>query len=115
MRSCESAKEKVSDSGNKPEEQISQPMRSDLSFSGSVLEKEQQKQSRLQNSNETKTQEDWIVRREGSKVYLKTGEAWYQCQFCRSVGKPMYFATEVDLKGHILALHTGQIRGKYEK
>jgi len=31
-----------------------------------------------------------------------------ECRFCRDVGKPIFFATEHDLKVHILRLHTGQ-------
>ncbi|MGB9854834.1 MAG: hypothetical protein ACPLRY_08560 [Candidatus Bathyarchaeales archaeon] len=30
-----------------------------------------------------------------------------ECPLCRSVGKPMFFATQQDLQGHIKAVHTG--------
>jgi hypothetical protein len=54
-----------------------------------------------------KNEDSWISRVEGNRVYLKTGEVWFTCQFCRDVGKPIYFATEADLQRHVLALHTG--------
>jgi len=87
----------VSDLENKPLNLISQPMRSDLGFL--QPEAEQKK----------KQAEDWISRVEGNRVYLKTGEVWFTCQFCKGVGKPIYFATEADLQGHIKALHTGYL------
>jgi predicted transcriptional regulator len=54
-----------------------------------------------------KNEDSWISRVEGNRVYLKTGEVWFTCQFCRDAGKPIYFATQADLQRHVLALHTG--------
>lgn len=49
----------------------------------------------------------WILKREGNKVYAKNGNVLYECQFCRGLGKPMFFSNESDLKIHIFRLHTG--------
>jgi len=97
VRSAERGMEKVSDLENKPFNLISQSMRSDLSF----LQPE--------TKQEKKQLEDWVSKIEGNRVYLKTGEVWFTCQFCKGVGKPIYFATEADLQGHIKALHTGYL------
>ncbi|MGB9672160.1 MAG: helix-turn-helix domain-containing protein [Candidatus Norongarragalinales archaeon] len=100
VRSVESAKEKALKYEKKVEEQISQPMRSDLGLlKAEQLEQQQQKQP------------DWIIKREGSKVHTKDGSVLFECQFCRDVGKPLYFTTEADLQKHIIALHTGTSEG----
>ncbi len=38
---------------------------------------------------------------------LKTGEVMFQCQFCKTQDKPMFFSTEHDLKLHVKAFHSG--------
>jgi hypothetical protein len=95
VRTAERGMEKVSNGENEQKEQISQPMRSDLGFLQPEAEQDK------------KQLEDWVSKIEGNRVYLKTGEVWFICQFCKGVGKPIYFATEADLQGHIKALHTG--------
>ena len=52
-------------------------------------------------------QESWIIKREGNKVFAKDGNVLYQCDFCKGVGKPMFFATKHDLDLHVVALHFG--------
>jgi hypothetical protein len=61
-----------------------------------------------------KNEDSWISKVEGNRVHLKTGEVWFTCQFCRGVGKPIYFATQADLQRHVLALHTGYPASKMQ-
>jgi predicted transcriptional regulator len=97
VRTAERGMEKVSNGENEQKEQISQLMRSDLGFLQPEAEQEK------------KQFEDWVSKIEGNRVYLKTGEVWFICQFCKGVGKPIYFATEADLERHIKRLHTGYL------
>ena len=95
VRTAERGVEKVSNGENEQKEQISQLMRSDLGFLQPEAEQEK------------KQFEDWVSKIEGNRVYLKTGEVWFICQFCKSASRTIYFTTEADLQGHIKALHTG--------
>lgn len=56
----------------------------------------------------------WIVKREGNKVFTKSGEAMFQCPHCKQRGKPMFFSCEHDLKLHIVRLHTGYLDSKMD-
>jgi uncharacterized C2H2 Zn-finger protein len=49
----------------------------------------------------------WIVKREGDKVFIKSGEVMYQCPHCKAQEKPMFFSSEHDLKLHVKAFHGG--------
>ena len=51
--------------------------------------------------------EEWIIKREDSKVYAKDGSVMFQCELCARQGKPMFFATKHDLDLHIRAIHGG--------
>jgi hypothetical protein len=54
-----------------------------------------------------KQAEEWIVKREGNKVFTKHGEVMYQCPHCKAQEKPMFFSSEHDLKLHAKAWHGG--------
>jgi hypothetical protein len=51
--------------------------------------------------------EEWMVKREGNKVYVKDGNVMFQCEFCAKQGKPMFFSSKADLEGHVKAFHGG--------
>jgi len=61
-----------------------------------------------------KASEEWILKREGEKVFLTTGGVLYECRFCRGYGKPVFFATLHDLNLHVMRLHTGQPSSGFE-
>jgi hypothetical protein len=52
-------------------------------------------------------EERWITKREDNKVYLKTGEVWYECPICISDSQHLFFASKNDLKLHLERLHNG--------
>jgi len=49
--------------------------------------------------------EDWIVKREGAKVYAKDGNVMFQCLVCKEHNKTMFFATPYDLNQHMTLYH----------
>ena len=54
-----------------------------------------------------KQAEQWIVKREGNKVFTKSGETMYQCPHCKTQEKPMFFNSKHDLELHIKSWHDG--------
>jgi DNA-binding MarR family transcriptional regulator/uncharacterized C2H2 Zn-finger protein len=51
------------------------------------------------------SKEEWIAKREGNRITIKTGEVMFQCPYCEGKGKPMFFATKSDLEGHVQKVH----------
>ena len=51
--------------------------------------------------------EEWILKREGNKVFTKSGETMYQCPHCKAQEKPMFFNSKHDLTQHVKAWHGG--------
>lgn len=49
--------------------------------------------------------EEWIEKREDNRVFAKSGEVMFQCQFCKAQDKPLFFTTEHDLELHVKAFH----------
>jgi len=50
-------------------------------------------------------EETWILKREGDKLTVKTGETVFQCPICKRRGKNMIFSSKHDLDSHILRVH----------
>jgi len=49
--------------------------------------------------------EECIEKREDNRVFAKSGEVMFQCQFCNAQDKPLFFSTEHDLELHVKAFH----------
>ena len=51
----------------------------------------------------------WVVKREGCKVFMRSGEALFECPYCRDENKVMLFVCEADLMDHVSAFHRGEV------
>jgi hypothetical protein len=80
VRNSQRNLEKASEPENKPEGQISRPMRSDFAFFKPEVE-----QPKL----------------------VEAPKGLLRCEFCAVQGKPMFFAAKHDLELHIKAFHSG--------
>jgi hypothetical protein len=76
-------------------------------FYDPLLQNSQKQLAKPERTRENRVEERWITKREDNKVYLKTGEVWYECPICISDGQHLFFASKNDLKLHLERLHNG--------
>ncbi|MEM0095714.1 MAG: helix-turn-helix domain-containing protein [Candidatus Bathyarchaeia archaeon] len=101
QRSHQKTTETLLEPENKPVEQIFPLTRNELS--PNIRNQQPQKQQAAEN---------WITKREGGKVFLTTGEIWYECPHCTKNGELLFFASEHDLKIHMEKLHNNPLKIK---